>query len=72
MASVDPDAAEEFLRLYHTEFPDAGPVAPRLAEVAPNFVAVCRFGPCCITPQNPSPAAHGLLQPTMARGYQAR
>jgi nitric-oxide synthase, bacterial len=33
MASVDPVAAEEFLRLYHSEFPSAGPVEPRLTEV---------------------------------------
>ncbi len=28
--SVDPAAAEEFLRLYHAECPEAGPVQPRL------------------------------------------
>jgi nitric-oxide synthase, bacterial len=33
MANVDPVAAEEFLRLFHAEFPDAGPLGPRLAEV---------------------------------------
>jgi nitric-oxide synthase len=31
--SVDPAAAEEFLRLYHAECPDAGPVRPRLDVV---------------------------------------
>jgi len=30
---VDPTAAEEFLRLYHAECPDSGPVQPRLDEV---------------------------------------
>jgi nitric oxide synthase oxygenase domain/subunit len=30
---VDPAAAEEFLRLYHAEAPDAGPVQPRLDAV---------------------------------------
>jgi len=32
-AAVDPAAAEEFLRLHHTEFPTAGPVQPRLDQV---------------------------------------
>jgi nitric-oxide synthase len=32
--SVDPAAAEEFLRLYHAECPEAGPVQPRLDVVA--------------------------------------
>jgi len=31
--SVDPTAAEEFLRLYHAECPEAGPVQPRLDVV---------------------------------------
>jgi nitric-oxide synthase len=31
--SVDPVAAEEFLRLYHAEARDAGPLGPRLREV---------------------------------------
>jgi nitric-oxide synthase, bacterial len=31
--AVDPGAAEEFLRLYHTECPDAGPLQPRLDAV---------------------------------------
>lgn len=30
---VDPDAAEEFLRLFHAESPDAGPLEPRLKQV---------------------------------------
>jgi nitric-oxide synthase, bacterial len=30
---VDPAAAEQFLRLYHAECPDAGPLQPRLLEV---------------------------------------
>jgi nitric-oxide synthase len=30
---VDPAAAEEFIRLYHAEFPQAGPPGPRLREV---------------------------------------
>lgn len=30
---VDPAAAEEFLRLYHRECPDAGPLEPRLRQV---------------------------------------
>jgi nitric-oxide synthase len=30
---VDPGAAEEFLRLYHEECPDAGPLEPRLKQV---------------------------------------
>ncbi len=30
---VDPDAAEDFLRLYHAECPHAGPLEPRLKQV---------------------------------------
>ncbi|MGZ4460176.1 MAG: nitric oxide synthase oxygenase [Nocardioidaceae bacterium] len=33
VAAVDPAEAEEFLRMFHTENPDAGPVAPRLSQV---------------------------------------
>jgi nitric-oxide synthase len=31
--TVDPAAAEEFLALFHTECPDAGPIGPRVEEV---------------------------------------
>jgi nitric-oxide synthase len=36
---VDATEAEEFLRLYHAEHPDAGPVEPRLREVRAEIAA---------------------------------
>src|SRR2546430_14308312 len=36
---VDADEAEEFLRMFHTENPDAGPVGPRLREVRAEIAA---------------------------------